>query len=296
MQSVATWLVARPQHAVLALVATLLLPVLQIFSGAIMVLLVLRQGWRKAVAEGAFAGLIVTVALAAGAPVAQVVANILMVLAPALLLGWLLQASRSLILTLQVLAILAALAMLVFQLVVDDMVAYWQPVMTVLIDWALDNDLRLQAELLSAEPEMAAEMMTLAAVLTRWMLYAVYVLLGYHLFRLISGSAGDFGRFYDLNLGRVIAFAMALASVIAYVSGMVWLQNIAVVLFAVFWLQGLAIVHWLQVQGHLPVFAVIATYALMLVLHVFLVLALAVLGYTDAWFGYRRRAGRQQTS
>jgi hypothetical protein len=293
MQALAAWLVARPQNAVLALAATLLLPLLQVFSGVIMVLLVLRQGARVAIAEGAFAGLIlIVVALIVGASVAQITVSILMTLVPAILLGLLLQASRSLALTLQVSAILAAVAMLLFQLVVDDIVAYWQPVMTVLIDWALANDLRLQAELLAAEPRMAAEMMTLAAVLTRWMLYAVFVLFGYHLFRLISGPTGDYGRFCDLSFGRVIAVLMAFASVIAYLSGAGWLQNIAVILFAVFWLQGLAIVHWLQIQGHLPIFVVIATYVLMLVLHVFLLMALAVLGYTDAWFGYRRRAGK----
>ncbi len=48
MQSVATWLVARPQNAVLALAATLLLPILQFASGALMVMLVLRQGARLA--------------------------------------------------------------------------------------------------------------------------------------------------------------------------------------------------------------------------------------------------------
>ena len=87
---------------------------------------------------------------------------------------------------------------------------------------------------------------------------------------------------------------MALTSVLAFAVGVVWIQNIAIVLFAVFWLQGLAIVHWLYIDGHLPLFVVIATYFLMLVLHVFLFSALAVLGYTDAWFRFRQRATKQQ--
>jgi hypothetical protein len=195
---------------------------------------------------------------------------------------------------LQVSAILAAAAMLVFQLAVDDPVAYWKPLIDTLEQWARDNDLQLQGELLVAEPALAAEMMTLAAVLTRWMLYAVYLLFGYRLYKALPVETGNFGRFCDLNFGRVIALTMALASVIAFASGAGWLQNIAVVLFAVFWLQGLAIVHWMHIEGHLPFFVVVATYGLMLVLHVFLITALAVLGYTDAWFGYRRRSAKQQ--
>ena len=58
MQSVATWLVARPHNAVLALAGTLLLPVLHILSGAIIVLIVLQRGVRLAVIEGAIAGLL----------------------------------------------------------------------------------------------------------------------------------------------------------------------------------------------------------------------------------------------
>ena len=293
MQSVATWLVARPHNAVLALAATLLLPVLHIFSGAIIVLIVLQRGLRPAVLQGAIAGLLlVAVAFMVQAPAAQVAISITATLVPSVLLAWLLLRSRSL--TLQVTAIVAGLAMLVFQLAVDDLVAYWQPVIEVLEEWARNNNLQMQGQLLVAEPELAAEMMTLAAVLTRWMLYTIYLLFGYQLYSALPVQTGNFGRFCDLTFGRVIALIMALASVIGFAAGSQLLQDVAIVLFAIFWFQGLAIVHWLHVEGHVPFFVVVATYVLMLVLHVFLILALAVLGYTDAWFGYRRRSAKQQ--
>jgi len=56
VQPLAAWLVARPQNAVLALAVTLSLPVLHVFSGIFMVLLVIRQGPKLAVVEGVFAG------------------------------------------------------------------------------------------------------------------------------------------------------------------------------------------------------------------------------------------------
>lgn len=291
MKSVAAWLVARPQNAVFALAATLLMPLLQVFSGAIMVLLVLQLGVRLAVIEGLLAGgLLALVALLAGAAAIDVVLTVVLTLLPAVLLGLLLQVSRSLVLTMQVAAILAALAMLGFQLAVSDPVAFWQPMLTALTELAKSNQLYAQAEILESQPRLAADMMSLAAVLTRWTVYTVYLLLGYRAFSLLTGQGEYYGRFRDLDFGRVIALTLVVASVIAWVLGLNWLQNVAVVLFAVFWLQGLAIIHWLHGEQLLPAFVVVTTYALMLILHIFLIIALAIFGYTDAWFGFRRRA------
>ncbi len=295
MQPLAAWLVARPQNAVLGLAATLLLPVLQIISGIIMVLLVLKQGARLAVIEGAAAGaLLLLVALIAGAPVAPVLSAILSIWVPAVLFGIVLQLTRSLTLTLQVSALLATAAVLVFYAAVDDLVAYWQPVLTILLEWARESELYEQARLMESQPAMTADMLTMAFVLASWMLYAVYMLLGYRLYTQLPGETRNYGRFCDLNFGRVIALIMALLSLLAFATSAAWLQSAAFVLFAVFWLQGLAVVHWMHADGHLPLFVVIVTYVLMPVLHVFLVLALAVLGYTDAWFRLRRRAVGQQ--
>ena len=97
-----------------------------------------------------------------------------------------------------------------------------------------------------------------------------------------------------MNFGRVIALIMALVSLLAFVSGAAWLQSVAFVIFAVFCLQGLAVVHWLHSVGKLPLLVVIMTYVLMPFLHVFLIMALAVLGYMDAWFTFRRRVAKQQ--
>jgi len=133
---------------------------------------------------------------------------------------------------------------------------------------------------------LSAEVMTVSVVLSMWMLYVVGLLLGYALYRRLPAETADLGRFQDLNFGRVLASAMAVVVVIAFIAG---LQNTAYVLFVVFWLQGLAIVHWLHGTGRLPLAALIAVYALLPFLQVLLMMALAVLGYVDAWFGFRRR-------
>jgi hypothetical protein len=60
-------------------------------------------------------------------------------------------------------------------------------------------------------------------------------------------------------------------------------------MFAVFWLQGLAIAHWLRAEGRMPGFALVLVYVLLPVLNFLVIVGLAVAGYVDAWFSYRRR-------
>ena len=136
---------------------------------------------------------------------------------------------------------------------------------------------------------LTAEVMTVSAVLAFWMLYTAGLLLGYALYKRLPQETAEFGRFRNLNLGRVIAFTMAVMSILAFVVDAAWLQNLAFILFVVFWIQGLAIVHWMHAEGLLPLAALIAVYVLLPFLQVLLMTALAAFGYMDAWFSFRRR-------
>ena len=284
MQALAGWLVARPQNAVLGLAATLLLPAPQLTSGVIMVLLVLAQGSRLAVIEAmAAAALLVVVSLLFGVSIASIVTLMAGTWVPVLLLALLLKRTRSLALTMQVTVIAAVVAMVGFYLVVTDPVAFWQPYLTAMADFARQNSLELNTELLNAE------VMTVSATLAFWMLYVTGLLLGYGLSNGLPGQAGRYGWFRDLSFGRVIASIMAVASLLALVVDVTWIQNVAFVLFVVFWLQGLAIVHWMHAQQMLPVGAVAAVYVLLPFLQVLLITGLGILGYMDAWFEFRRR-------
>jgi hypothetical protein len=121
---------------------------------------------------------------------------------------------------------------------------------------------------------------------------AVMLLLGHSLYQHGPGEREDYGRFRDLNLGRVIASAMAVTSVVAFLAQLAWLQSVAFVMFAVFSLQGIAIMHWLHAEGMVPVFLLVLMYGTMVVLSPIVVTAMAVLGYIDAWFNLRRRRVR----
>lgn len=289
MQRMLEWLVARPHNAVLALAATLLLPLLQLLSGVILVALVLRQGARTAVVEAIVAGgLLSIVSLVVNAPVAEVIAAVLTIWLPMLLLAVLMQTTRSLTMTMQVSVIVAVLIVIGFHVVVSDPLEFWRTVLAAMAQLWTELGMPEQAEILMSEQASLAGQMTMLVVFSTWSLYAMVFLFGYMLYAQSSGEIRLFGRFRDLNFGRVIAVAMALVSVLALATGVLSIQNVAFLLFAIFWLQGLAVVHWLHAEGYVPVFGLIAVYALMPILHVMLLMALAVVGYTDVWFRYRR--------
>ena len=149
-----------------------------------------------------------------------------------------------------------------------------------------------QANLIVAQKEFIAPQMTMLTVLTSWSLTVLVMVLGYAIYQALPDRKGEFGRFCDLRFGRVLAITMAVTSVLALFIGAEWIQNFAFVVFAIFWLQGLAVMHWLHEVGPLPFIVLVVLYAMLPFLNALLVIALAVLGYTDAWFDYRARMGR----
>jgi hypothetical protein len=284
VQAIAKWLVARPHNAVLGLALTLLLPAPQLISGAVMVLLVLANGARLALIEAFVAAAILAAAsLIIGGTLTSVVVLVAGSWVPAVLLVLLLVTMRSLTLTLQVSVLAAVTLMLLFQVAVPDQAAFWQPYLDMMSVVIREAGLQLDTELLTAE------VMTVSAVLVFWMFYTAALFIGYWLYRGLPRETVEFGRFRDLNFGRVIALTMAVISVLALVIGVTWLSNVAFIVFVMFMMQGLAFVHWLHGEGKLPIIAVVSVYLLMPFLQVLLVIVLALIGYTDAWIGFRGR-------
>lgn len=296
MQPIAAWLISRPQNAILGLAATyvLFLPLAGIFSGAVMVLLVLHHGVRRAMMYALLAAAVLALmALLSGGSAPQMAFAALMSWLPAYVLAALLGNWRSLTLTLQVSVIAASVGLLGFYAVLGDPSVFWS-------SWLADEAAMLfremglheQAAALVENQAAIAQQMTVLFVFTIWSLYAFGLLLGYALYSASLEQKSDFGRFCDLNFGRVLALIMAVASVAAVLSGAVWLRNFAFLVFVVFWIQGLAILHWLHAEKRLPAVLLVVVYALIPLLSALPVLSFAVVGYTDAWFGYRTRSAR----
>ena len=216
MQPIAAWLVRRPQNAVLGLAATyiLFLPLAGIFSGAVIVLLVLQNGPRRALIQALLgAGVLAVMALLSGSSAPQMAVAALLTWLPAFGLAMLLGHWRSLTLTVQV-SVIAALAILLgFYVVLGDPSVYWS-------NW-LEHDasplfremgLHEQAATLVENKAAISQQMTVLFVFSIWSLYAFGLLLGYSLYQAASGQKAVFGRFCDLNFGRVLAFLMARSS------------------------------------------------------------------------------------
>lgn len=290
MRPIAAWLVARPWNAVLGLAGSLLLPFAHIISGIVMALLVFKHGAALAAMQAAIAAALLSlISLLVTAPVSPVLTNALATWLPVAVLVVLVRSWRSLTLTLQVCAIVALAATLAFYAVLGDPTAFWTDALVGFSESLREIGLDRHAQVISEQHAIIAPQMTVLAVLFTWSFYAIVLLLGYALYRTLPDVSDAFGRFRDLNFGRVLALTMALASVVALLTGAVWLQDFAFVAFAVFWLQGLAIVHWLHAQKRLPLFVVLLVYALIPFLNALMVMALAVVGYIDAWFEFRSR-------
>jgi len=294
VQAVAAWLVARPQNAILGLAVTLMLPFPQIFSGAVMALLVLHQGPVKSVLQAALAAaLLAVIALIVNASAMQMLANGFVTWLPVLLLASLLRHWRSVNLALQVSVIVAVLIMLTFFVVVADPTAFWKAVLTELSPVFAQMGFQEQADVLLTQQDLIAPQMTILVVFTSWSVVVGVTLLGYALLQQLPGQSMRFGRFCDFSFGRVLAIVMAVISVFAMVISTAWIQNLAFLMFAVFWIQGLAIAHWLYAEGRLPVFALVLVYILLPVLNFLMIVGLAIAGYADAWFAFRRRMVRE---
>ena len=287
MKAFAAWLVARPQNALIGLAATLLFPLpglMGVVSSMIVVLLIMTHGWRRAAIQVAVAAaVLMAVALLVGFSVPALTELMALFWLPALLLGALLQESRSLTLTMQVSVIIAIVTLTAFYVIVPDPVAFWEPRVAEAAEAMKASGFELNMELLDLQ------YMTVSAVLMGWTIGTTGFLLGYGVYRKLPMETVELGRFRDLNFGRVIAFAVALVSLLAIVVDAAWLQNVAPVMFVIFWLQGSAIVHYMHARQLIPIHAVVAVYVLVPLLQVLIVTVLAIIGYMDAWFDFRRR-------
>lgn len=293
MRPIAAWLVARPYNAIAALVASVLLP-LPIISGAIMAYLALQVGPSRSVSYGGVAVVVLAVwALLTKTSVPGLLAEAVTIWLLPLVLAVLLRQWRSITLVMQTMVIVAVIGILAFHAIVGDVDAFWVSLFSVQADILSQAGLQDWADLLNENKAALAPQATLLVAFSIWQGNVLTLLLAYAMARSMQDemqdNKGSFGRFSDLNFGRVLAIMLAISSVAAWFSEIVWLQNAAMLLFLSFWMQGLAVLHWLRAEGRLPVFAVIVVYALLPFLHMLVISAMAATGYADAWVGFRRR-------
>ncbi len=293
MQRIAAWLVARPERAIFVLIATFPLPFTQILGSTILVLLVLSRGIsRAAQAAGIAFVAILAMTLITTVSTQTLIQVALTVWLPGILLATLLQRTRSLTLSLQITALVALLVVVGLYVVAGDSSADWQEVFKEFASLLRANGKQPEADFFIQLLPYASYMRGFV-VSIGWLMLVVAFLAGYAAFLSLPGKPEGFGRFSELNFGRVLALVLALLSIAAMFSASNWLQNIALPLFAIFWLQGLAVLHWLRARDQIPGILLAAVYVLTVMLAPLLVTGVGVMGYTDAWFDYRTRIAKK---
>jgi hypothetical protein len=198
--------------------------------------------------------------------------------------------TRSFALTMQVSALAAIVFAAALTWLISDPVTFWQPVISLWLEMTAQgaDSAGIGEEIRS--PEFAGRISGMLVV-SAWMIYSVVFMLGYVIYERWAEKSGQYGRIRDLNFGRVLASAMVVVLALSYVAQSTANQNAAVMFFAVFWMQGVALVFWLYAAKRLPIIAVIAAFVLPL-LSAYVAVAMTVFGYLDAWFDLRRRLNK----
>mgnify|MGYP006902921121 CR=1 FL=1 len=243
-------------------------------------------GYAAAMA-GMAAALLAGISAIVGLAIPASLANAASIWVPVALLTAILMRSRSLALTLQLAFVLTIAGLLLFHAVVDDPIAFWRSQLGAVVEAMRAQGNHEQAALF--ENDAVIGNMTMVSALVVFCITVIGTVLGYRLYRALPGNEAVCGRFRDFGYGRVLALATALVSLVAWLSNIGPLQELAFVMFAMFWLQGLAIAHWSHGQGFLPTFGLAAVYVLAPLLNGILMIGLAITGYLDAWFGFRRQ-------
>lgn len=267
----------------------LLAPPLLVVSGAAVALVTLRRG----ALEG---GVVLAVASLGSAMLAWLVFSTPVPLLAVLPLFWLplwllalvLRVTVSLARTLQAAALLGAVAVLLFYLLLGDPTLWWgQWLDGIRASVAAAGDAQQQAALEQWLQALAVWAPLLPGMLVVSVL--VWVLLGLLLARwwqaLLYNPGGFRSEFHELRLGRPMAAGALGVMALAWLTGLPLLGNLVLVLVMIYAVQGVAVVHGLAGLRRLAGIWLVAFYLLLL----FTWELVALLGMADAWADFRAR-------
>ncbi|MEZ5561911.1 MAG: hypothetical protein R3F27_03020 [Gammaproteobacteria bacterium] len=242
MSRLASWLRSNRRSRIFLMAGTLLLPLLNLLSGAVVAMSAATLGWWSTLTD-CLVGIAILVVLLAisGGPWDSAVVGALTMWAGALLGGHLLGRTGSFDLAVQVLVAVAVVAVFVISLMLPDARSYWLPILEQLIRSAgLPQNEGLPEDWLG---RVAALMYGVigASVL---MSVLIALLLGGSLAASAEGHTGWRQQVLQLRLGRALTVAV-LPGLAALGMGLGDAgAGVLLVLATGFVAQGLAVVHW----------------------------------------------------
>ena len=268
----------------------MLVPFSVLLSGATMFALVLNFPLIRIAVQSLFAlGILTLIGLFLNFGFYEIFLNSLFVWLPAILLALVYVKSSSTTLTIQVLSLITIGALLIFYLLVENPESFWNQILINTKDILLESGLNDEAVIIQDQMNLISGQIASMIGVMIWSLYSFLVTLGVNISHSNDVNSKKNGSFINLNLGKSIASIAALSSLSLFVFDSLWIENLAYMSLLFFWLQGLSIIHWLRANDIISRFFLVFLYILFPILNIFIVMLLAVVGYTDAWFNFRSK-------
>lgn len=278
-----------------------LVPGLNFLSGALLGLIVLVRGYRNAALVGAAAavGLAAIGWVVATNPLALLLepfgGTLLTIWVPIFVLAAVLRSSRSLALMLLIATLAASLVVVGQLLLIAEPLLFWQHVLA-----------QTLAPLQAIEGQSDAVWQKMLANMARLMpgMSAAGVMIGIVAMLCLSrylqarlARPGAFGEeFRRLSLGRAVTVVASLLLVARLIYALPMLENLAIVVLAMFVFQGLAVAHAVVHSRRWPRWPLVAMYVLIVLFPLWLAGPVAGAGLVDNWFDFRRLRARPPTS
>lgn len=293
MRGLASFILRGQSQAVLVVVATALVPLLNLFSGAALALVTLRKGPGEGLVvvlmSLCLAGFLLWWLAGSMTPASALFGLFWL---PIWVLAVTLRYTVSLARTLQLALLLAGLVLLGCLAWLDDPLAWGRA----LLQKAFQPLLR---SLQLPEAEQAAALghlqdtvapLILGLLLANGLLSIVLsLLLGRWWQALLFNPGGFQAEFHGLRLGRQTALLAAAVFALALLTRAALFANLALLLAAVYALQGIALVHGVVGRARLSPGWLIVFYVLMVFALPQLLALLCLLGIVDAWLDFRAR-------
>jgi hypothetical protein len=181
---------------------------------------------------------------------------------------------------------------------VGDPVSWWTELLQEYMQEALQGQDGEQVEQLLALVPDVARLMTgvLAAALCLSLLGSLFIA---RWWQAVLYNPGGFGKeFQELRLGKPLSIATVVLALLSSVmdSGSAMAADLIVLALVVLMLQGLAVIHGLVAKTKAHVGWLIGVYVLLVIAMLQTVLTLALAGFADAWFDFRRFFNRDGSS
>lgn len=301
MRALAAFIMRGQNQAILVQVGfaclSFVMPLASLFSSASMALVMLRLGVMASIPV-----LLASCVLVTGfgmATTGQFELSLIYALAlwlPTALVAWVLRDTRDLSLSLEVAAIFGIVGIGLFYLLVEQPGDYWgqrmEGLMQPLLEMNADADPQTQVLMKQGMERIGhyvTGLMASGAVIT----LVMTVLLGRWWQSLLFNPGGFREEYLGLRLSRRAGGA-AIAAVLVGLTGLLSgltevIVNAGLVLFALYLFVGMAVAHSLLTAKSTQRFWLIGLYVLLFIIP-HLMVPLALLGLSDSWFDWRKRA------